>query len=78
MNRSWLAILLVAALGLLAVGCNTAAPAPYYNSRRDLLGQPAPTKTPPNTIDQRLSSSPPATTNQDATASTNSLPRQTQ
>jgi hypothetical protein len=78
MNRFWLAILLFAALGLVASGCNTAGPAPYYSSRRDLLGQPAPAKTPPNTIDQRLSGSPPAPTNQDATASTNSPPRQTQ
>jgi hypothetical protein len=78
MNRSRLAILLAAVLGLVASGCNTAAPAPYYSSRRDLLGQPAPTQTPPNSINQRLSGSPPTPPNQDAGSSTNSPPHQTQ
>jgi len=78
MNRSGLAILLAVVLGLAASGCNTAAPAPYYSSRRDLLGQPAPTATPPNSINQRLSGSPPVPPNQDAAPSTNSPPRQPQ
>jgi hypothetical protein len=77
MKRSWSAILFTAILGLVTSGCNTAAPAPYYSSRRDLLGQPA-TTTPPNSINQRLSGSPPASPNQDAVPSTNSPPRQMQ
>ncbi|HTS17951.1 MAG TPA: hypothetical protein VMP11_10290 [Verrucomicrobiae bacterium] len=76
MSRTWTVILLGAMLGFAAIGCDTAAPAPYYSSRRDLLGQPAPGGTPPNTIDQRLSGSPAASTNAASTAVTNSPPRQ--
>jgi len=78
MNRSWLAILFTVALVLAAGGCNTAAPTPYYSSRRDLLGEPAPATPTKNSINQRLSGSPPTPSNQDAVPSTNSPPRQTQ
>jgi len=78
MNRSCLAILFTTILGFVASSCDTAAPAPYYSSRRDLLGQPAPGATPPNSVNQRLSGSPPPQPNPEATSSTNSPPRQTQ
>jgi hypothetical protein len=77
MNRSWLAILFSVLLGVIANGCNTAAPAPYYSSKRDLLGKPAPANTPPNSIDQRLAGAP-ASPTPDTTSSTNPPPRQTQ
>jgi len=72
-------ISLGAILGFAAGGCNTAAPAPYYSSRRDLLGQPAPTKTPSNSISQRLSGPTPGPpSNPDTIQPTNSPPPQTQ
>jgi hypothetical protein len=78
MNRIWLAISLTAILGVVACGCDTAAPASYYSSRRALLGQPVPGYTPSNSIDQRLSGSASTPTNQNtATSSTNSPPPQT-
>ncbi|HVM60927.1 MAG TPA: hypothetical protein VMV72_08675 [Verrucomicrobiae bacterium] len=76
MSRTWLTISLGAMLGFVTGGCNAAAPAPYYSSRRDLLGQPVPGKPPPNTVDQRLSGTQAAPTNSTSVASTNAPPRQ--